>query len=147
MSNDPRQASTAEQINAYNATIIEEFRANGGRVTGPLADLPMMLLTHTGAKSGKQYTSPLAYSTDGDRFVVIASMRGAPTNPQWFSNVVANPTVTVEVPGETFRARARVAEGEERDRLYRAQADLMPVFDEYQARTTRLIPVVVLERI
>jgi deazaflavin-dependent oxidoreductase (nitroreductase family) len=86
------------------------------------------------------------YTTDGDNVVIIASKGGAPTHPDWFHNLVANPDVTVELPNETFEARARVAEGDERARLFRAQADQMPNFDEYQKSTTREIPVVVLER-
>ena len=109
--------------------------------------MPMLLLNHNGAKSGTRYTSPLVYSTDGERLVIIASMAGAPTNPQWFHNLVANPVVTVELPGKTFEARARVTSGEERTRLYDAHAAIMPVFREYQQKTTREIPVVVLERL
>ena len=96
--------------------------------------------------SGRAYTSPLAYSRAGDDYVVIASMGGAPTNPQWFANLVAHPDVSIEVGDEVIPVRARVAQGDERDRLYRAQADQISNFDDYQARTERLIPVVVLER-
>ena len=132
--------------NDFNRGIIDEFRANGGKVGGQFAGAPMILVTHRGAKSGKEYTTPLVYTTDGDRYVIIASKGGAPEHPQWFHNLVANPDVTLEVGDERFAARARVAEGDERDRLYRAQADLMPNFDEYQKATSRQIPVVVLER-
>jgi deazaflavin-dependent oxidoreductase (nitroreductase family) len=132
--------------NDFNRAVIEEFRANGGKVGGQFAGAPMILVTHRGAKSGTEYTTPLVYTTDGDRYVIIASKGGAPDDPQWFRNLVANPDVTVEVGEERFAARARVAEGDERDRLFRAQADLMPNFDEYQKGTTRTIPVVVLER-
>ena len=111
------------------------------------AGRPLLLLTTTGAKSGQQRVSPLVYTTDGDHIVIIASKGGAPTNPDWYHNVVANPVVTVELPGDTFQARATVAEGAERERLYNAQAALMPGFAEYQEKTTRQIPVVVLERI
>ena len=106
----------------------------------------MILITHTGAKSGTTYTTPLVYTRDGDRYVIIASKGGAPAHPHWFRNLVANPDVTVEVGTERFPARARVAEGDERARLYRAQADLMPNFDDYAKATSREIPVVVLER-
>jgi deazaflavin-dependent oxidoreductase (nitroreductase family) len=133
--------------NDFNQSLIEEFRANDGKVTGVFAGRPLLLLTTTGAKSGRPRVSPLVYTTDGDRIVTIASKGGAPTNPDWYHNLVANPTVTVELPGETFQARARVVEGEERQRLYDAQAALMPGFAEYQQKTTRQIPVVVLERI
>ena len=132
--------------NDFNRGVIEEFRSNGGQVGGQFAGAPMILVTHRGAKSGTEYTTPLVYTTDGDRYVIIASKGGAPEDPQWFRNLVANPDVTVEVGTERFAARARVAEGDERDRLYRAQADLMPNFDEYAKATSRTIPVVVLER-
>jgi deazaflavin-dependent oxidoreductase (nitroreductase family) len=105
------------------------------------------LITTTGAKSGTKRTTPIVYTTDGDNVVIIASKGGAPSHPDWFHNLVANPDVTVELPNETFEARARVAQGEERERLWRAQADRMPNFDEYQKNTTRQIPVVVLERV
>jgi deazaflavin-dependent oxidoreductase (nitroreductase family) len=133
--------------NDFNQSLIEEFRANDGKVTGVFAGRPLLLLTTTGAKSGQPRVSPLVYTTDGDRIIIIASKGGAPTNPDWFRNVVANPTVTVELPGETFQARATVVEGAERQRLYDAQAALMPAFAEYQQKTTRQIPVVILERI
>ena len=133
-------------VNDFNRALIEEFRANEGKVTGPFAEAPLLLLTTTGAKSGKERINPLVYTRDGDRLVIAASKGGAPSHPDWYRNLSANPQVTVELPGDTFRAHARVAEGEERDRLYRAQAELMPNFDEYAAKTDRLIPVVVLER-
>jgi deazaflavin-dependent oxidoreductase (nitroreductase family) len=132
---------------AFNQALIDEFRANDGKVGGAFAAAPLLLLTTIGAKSGQQRTSPVVYTTDGDRLVIIASYAGRPVNPAWFSNLVANPEVTVEVPGETYAARAVVAGGEYRDRLYAAQAALMPAFDEYQGKTTRQIPVVTLERI
>ena len=134
-------------FNAFNSALIDEFRNNGGQVTGMFAGAPLVLITTTGAKSGNRRTSPVVYTTDGDRVVVIASKGGAPTSPDWYHNLVANPDVTVELPTETFEARAKVAEGPERDRLYDAQAALMPNFAEYQKATTRKIPVVVLERV
>ncbi len=133
--------------NSFNEGVIAEFRANEGKVGGPFAGAPMMILTTTGAKSGQARVSPLVYTTDGDRFVIIASKAGAPTNPDWFRNLVANPEVTVEVGTEKFQAKATVAEEPERTRLYDAQATLMPGFAEYQQKTTRQIPVVVLERL
>ena len=139
--------SETSEWNAFNAQVIEEFRANGGNVSGGFAGAPMILITHVGAKSGKQYTSPLVYSMDGDKPVIIASKGGAPDDPQWFRNLVANPAVTVELGTEKYSGRARVAEGAERDRLFRAQADMMPNFDEYATKTTRVIPVVVIERV
>ena len=133
--------------NEFNRGVIAEFRANAGKVGGPFEGAPMILLTHTGAKSGKEYPTPLVYSRDGDAVVIIASKAGAPDDPQWFRNLVANPDVTVEIGTDRFAARARVAEGAERDRLYDAQAALMPNFKEYADKTTRRIPVVVLDRV
>jgi deazaflavin-dependent oxidoreductase (nitroreductase family) len=130
----------------FNRNLIDEFRANRGKVTGMFEKAPILLLTTTGAKSGEKRTSPVVFTRDGDRLVIIASKGGAPQSPDWFHNLKANPTVTIELPDETFEARAVVTEGGERDRLFRAQADLMPNFDEYQKNTTRQIPVVVLER-
>jgi deazaflavin-dependent oxidoreductase (nitroreductase family) len=132
--------------NDFNQQVIAEFRANGGKVGGPFAGSPMLLLTTTGAKSGQSRTTPLVYTTDGDRIVIIASKGGAPTNPDWYHNLSAHPTATVEMGTETFRARAAVANGAERERLYNQQATLMPGFAEYQKKTTRQIPVVILER-
>jgi deazaflavin-dependent oxidoreductase (nitroreductase family) len=129
-----------------NRQIIEEFRANEGKVGGPYEGVPLLLLTTTGAKSGKQRINPLAYNTDGERLVVIASKSGAPTHPDWYHNIVAHPDVSVEVGTETFEARATVVEGAERDELYANRVAIMPNFAEYQAKTTRTIPVVVLTR-
>jgi len=134
-------------INAFNRSIIDEFRANGGKVGGMFAQAPLLLLTHTGVKSGLPRTSPLVYSLDGDRIVIIASKGGSPAHPHWFLNIEANADVTVELPGESFAARAVITESDERTRLFRAQADMMPNFDEYQSKTDREIPVVVLERV
>jgi deazaflavin-dependent oxidoreductase (nitroreductase family) len=127
--------------------VINEFRANGGKVGGRFEGARMMLLTTTGAKSGEARTKPVVYTTDGDRFVVIASKGGAPTNPDWFHNLVADPDVILEVGDERFPARATVTSGDERRRLYDAQAALMPGFAEYAQKTTREIPVVVLDRL
>lgn len=134
-------------MNDFNNKVIAEFRANGGKVGPPFEGAPMILVTHTGAKSGKSYTTPLVYTKDGDAVVIIASKAGAPDDPQWFRNMVANPSVKVEIGTESFDAVARVAGPEERDRLYRAQAALMPNFVEYEAKTDRVIPVVVLDRV
>jgi deazaflavin-dependent oxidoreductase (nitroreductase family) len=131
---------------AWNRQIIEEFHANEGKVGGPYEGAPLLLLTTTGAKSGKQRINPLAYTTDGEHLVIIASKAGAPTNPDWYHNIVAHPDVTVEVGTETFEARATVVEGAERDELYANRVAIMPNFAEYQAKTTRKIPVVVLTR-
>lgn len=140
-------AQIKSEINDFNQKVISEFRANQGKVGGQYANRPLLLLTTTGAKSGKTYTNPLAYTKDGNRFVVIASFGGGPKNPSWYHNLVAHPEVTVEVGSERFQARATVATGEERQRLYDRQAEQMPAFAEYQKKTTRQIPVIVLTRI
>ena len=131
----------------FNKQVITEFRANAGKVGGNFAGASMLLLTAKGAKSGEERTTPLVCSQDGDRLVIIASKAGAPEHPAWYHNLRANPEATVEFGTETFLAKARVAEGAERDRLYAAQAAIMPTFNEYQQKTTRVIPVVVLERL
>lgn len=131
-----------------NRDVIAQFRANGGEIKeGIFKGSPIVLLTTKGARTGATHTTPLVHTRDGDHYVVIASKGGAPTNPAWYHNLVANPGVTVEVGPEKFQARATVARGEERDRLFNAQAALMPGFAEYQRNTTRRIPVVVLERL
>ena len=130
----------------FNLKIIEEFRANGGETFGPFKGRPLLLLTTTGAKSGETHTTPLVYSKDGDRYVIIASMGGAPKHPSWFFNIKANPRVTLEVGTERFEATASVAEEPERTRLYDQQAATMPAFNEYKEKTTRVIPVVILTR-
>ena len=135
------------EMDDLNQRIITEFRANQGKVGGQFAGAPLLLLTTTGAKSGRAITKPLVYTKDGNRIVLIASFAGAPKNPAWFVNLVANPVATVELGSERFQARATVTSGEERQRLYRNQAAQMAIFDDYQKKTTRQIPVVVLERI
>jgi deazaflavin-dependent oxidoreductase (nitroreductase family) len=133
---------------AYNQAVVNEFRENSGRVSGMFADAPLVLITTTGSKSGLRRTTPIVHTTDdAGNVVVIASKGGAPTHPDWFGNLVVNPNVTVELPNEKYEARARVPEDPERERLYRAQAALMPNFAEYEKATTRKIPVVVLERV
>jgi deazaflavin-dependent oxidoreductase (nitroreductase family) len=128
----------------FNAQIIEEFHANEGRVGGMFEGSPLLLLHHTGAKSGKLRVNPLVYLSDGGRYVVFASKGGAPTNPDWYHNVTAQPEVTIEVGTETMDAVASEATGDERDRLFRTQAERSPQFAEYEAKTDRVIPVVVL---
>jgi len=134
-------------LNEFNHNLIEEFRTNGGKVSGMFAKAPLVLLTTTGAKSGQPRTFPVVYTRDGDCLIVVASKGGSDQNPAWYHNLVANPVVTVELPDETYQARAVVVDGAERDRLYRAHADRMTNFDEYQAKTSRRIPVIALERI
>jgi deazaflavin-dependent oxidoreductase (nitroreductase family) len=133
-------------VNDFNAAIIEEFRAHGGRVGGPFEGAPLLLLTSTGARSGQPRTTPVMYLPDGERMVIFASKAGAPTHPAWYHNLLADPSATVEVGTETLPVRARVAEGEERDDLYARQAERYPQFADYAQKTTRRIPVVVLER-
>ncbi len=130
----------------WNRQIIEEFRANEGKVGGVWEGRRLLLLTTTGAKSGQRRTNPLAYLPDGDRLLIFASKAGMPTNPDWYHNLVAHPDVTVEVGAETYEATATVLMGEERDRLYAKQAQASPAFAEYQANTTRVIPVIALTR-
>lgn len=130
----------------YNAPIIEDFRANAGKVGGYFGNMNLLLLTATGARSGKSYTRPLAYTTDGDRLVIVASKGGSPTNPGWFHNLVAHPDVTVELGTDKFKAHAKRVVGKERERLYNQHADRYPVFNDYKAKTAREIPVFVLER-
>jgi deazaflavin-dependent oxidoreductase (nitroreductase family) len=132
--------------NDWNRRIIEEFRTNKGKVGGPFEGAPLLLLTTTGAKSGQQRTTPLVYMADGDRMLIFASKAGAPTNPDWYHNLVAHPQVTVEVGTETLNVTAVVITGEERDRLYAKQAAINPGFAEYETKTTRKIPVIALER-
>src|SRR4051794_8846801 len=132
---------------AFNKGLVEEFRENGGKVTGNFANSPLLLLTTTGAKSGKQRTIPLVYTRDGDRLVVIASKGGSPTHPDWYHNLAKNPDVIIEVGTDRYAARAVVTEGDERQRLFDAQAKEMPFFAEYQRKVERQIPVVAFERI
>ncbi|MGO9181063.1 MAG: nitroreductase family deazaflavin-dependent oxidoreductase [Candidatus Limnocylindrales bacterium] len=129
-------------------TLISEHRANKGQITsGPFAGRPVLLLTTTGAQSGQSRLAPLVYTRDGGQYVILGSKGGAPTHRAWYQNLLANPIVTVEVGGETFRARARVTEGAERERLFEQHATVNPGFRDYQQRTSRVIRVVVLERI
>ena len=132
--------------NDWNRQTIEEFRANGGKVGGFWEGKPLLLITTTGAKSGQRHTNPTMYLREGDRLLVFASKSGAPTHPAWYHNLVAYPQVTVEVGSETYEATATILTGDERDRLYARQAELYPQFGEYQANTTRKIPVIALER-
>ena len=129
-----------------NRQVIEEFRANRGVVSGSHANRPLLLLTTTGAKSGRPYTTPVMYLRDGERIAVFATHGGSPSHPDWYHNLVAHPTVTVELGGEKFNAKATPISGPERDALYARQVQLFPQFGDYQQKTTRVIPVVLLER-
>ena len=130
----------------FNARIIEEFRANDGVVGGPFAGATLLLLTTTGARTGRERINPVAYRAEVDDVFVFASKAGAPTDPDWFHNLVADPSVKVELGNEHFDATAEVLTGEERDRVFGAQAADNPGFADYQANTDRVIPVVRLVR-
>jgi deazaflavin-dependent oxidoreductase (nitroreductase family) len=132
------------EFNVWNRKTIDEFRTNGGKVGGMFDGKTLLLLHTKGAKSWQERINPVAYVRDGERFVVIASKGGAPTNPDWYYNVFATPDLTVEVGTETFRVHATVAEEPERTRLYNKMVEMMPAFDDYRRKTTRKIPVIVL---
>jgi deazaflavin-dependent oxidoreductase (nitroreductase family) len=134
------------QANDFNQQIIDEFRAHGGRVGGRFEGAPMLLLHTVGARSGEPRVNPMVYQADGDRFVVFASAAGRPNNPAWFHNLTAGGPASVEVGTETFPVKARVTEGAERERYWTKQKQDMPGFADYERKTTREIPVVVLER-
>ncbi len=134
------------EANEWNKAIIEEFRANEGKVGGHFVNMPLLLLHTTGAKSGLPRINPAAYLADGERLVVFASKEGAPTNPDWYHNIVANPTVSVEVGVEQFQALATIAAEPERTQLFDQMASSNPSFKEYQRKTTRIIPAIILTR-
>ena len=131
----------------FNSNLIDDLRAHDGHATsGPFVGRQVLILTTTGAKTGDRRESPLAYTLDGDRIVVVASKGGAPTHPAWYHNVVAHPDVTVELNGKRFEATATVAEGDERRRLYDGHAAMHSSFADYEKKTERVIPVIVLQR-
>jgi deazaflavin-dependent oxidoreductase (nitroreductase family) len=129
----------------WNSKIIAEFRANGGKVGGQFEGAPLLLLHTIGARTGAERVNPVMYLADGDRLAVFASKAGAPTNPAWYHNLIANPKVTVEVGTQSREVIARVAGAEERHRLWEEQKRRYPGFAEYETRTDRQIPVIVLE--
>jgi deazaflavin-dependent oxidoreductase (nitroreductase family) len=133
------------ELDEFNRTIIEEFRANGGLVGGPFEGAPILILHSTGARSGEERVHPLVYRSLERGYAIFASKAGADTHPAWYHNIVANPDVTIEVGTETKRARARVLEGAERAKVWEDQKRIMPNFAEYEANTAREIPVVVLD--
>jgi deazaflavin-dependent oxidoreductase (nitroreductase family) len=135
--------------NDFNQQVIDEFRANDGKAGGPFEGLPMVLVHHTGAKSGIERVNPLAYQRLGDDSVAIfASKGGAPTNPDWFHNLVANPNASIEIGTDRYDVTARVATGEERERIWEAQKQAFPNFAEYEVTSRgREIPVVVLDKV
>ena len=129
----------------WNAKIIKEFRENEGKVGGTFEGATMLLLHTKGAKTGQSRVNPLVYLPEGDCYVVFASMGGAPTDPQWYRNLLADPSVTIEVGTQTIQVRATVITEPERDELYARQVERRPAFAEYQRTTTRVIPVIALE--
>ena len=134
-------------IHDFNTRVIEEFRANGGKVDGMFAHVPLLLLTTRGAKSGQPRTTPLIHLADGDRLVVIASKGGSPTHPAWYHNITAHPEVTIELGTETFPAHAEIAAEPERTRLFTAAKEIWPQLQQYEENTERTIPVVILHRV
>ena len=131
----------------FNSNLIDDLRAHDGHATsGPFVGRQVLILTTTGAKTGDKRESPLAYTLDGDKVIVVASKGGSPANPAWYHNVVADPNVTVELNGKRFEATATVAEGNERRRLYDAHAAVHASFTDYETKTERVIPVIVLQR-
>jgi deazaflavin-dependent oxidoreductase (nitroreductase family) len=135
--------STDEEFRRGNASVIEEFRATGGHVTG--LGFPVLLLTTTGARSGRRTTVPLGFKVDAGRVFVVASKGGAPRHPAWFHNLVANPAVTVELGGRTYEGRANVVQGPERDCLFAFMKADAPGLGDFEQRVTRVIPVVILD--
>jgi deazaflavin-dependent oxidoreductase (nitroreductase family) len=133
-------------INAFNQAIADEFRANGGKVTGQFADSDLLLLTTTGAKSGQQRVSPLAYFHVGGRLIIIGSFAGAPKNPAWVHNLRSNPAAHIELGTEAFDATARELPPAERDELFGEISAASPGFAEYQSKTSRVIPLFELQR-
>ena len=131
--------------NDWNAKIIAEFRANEGKVGGPFAGAPLLLLHTTGARTGQERVNPMMYRQVGDKYAVFASKAGAPTNPDWYHNLVANPAVKAEVGTQTLDLVARVADSAERQPIWAAQKADYPGFGEYEKNTSRQIPVVILE--
>jgi deazaflavin-dependent oxidoreductase (nitroreductase family) len=134
----------SNNLNDWNAQTIAEFRKNHGKVGGNFEGAPLLLLRHTGARSGKPRVNPMMYLKDGDRFLVFASKGGADTNPDWYHNLKAHPDVQIEVGDKTIGVHAEVIKGTERDRLYARQASLYPNFAQYQSQTKRVIPVIAL---
>jgi deazaflavin-dependent oxidoreductase (nitroreductase family) len=130
----------------WNTAVIEEFRANDGKVGGNFEHVPLLLLHTTGAKTGKERVNPLAYQAVGDDVAVFASKGGSPKHPDWYRNLVAEPRATIEIGNETIPVRARVAVGEERERIWSLQKERLPGFADYEQKTSRQIPVVLLER-
>jgi deazaflavin-dependent oxidoreductase (nitroreductase family) len=135
-----------ETLNAFNKSIIDEFRANGGKVTGQFSNADLLLLTTTGAKSGQRRVSPLAYFDIDGRLIIIGSFAGAPVSPAWVHNLRANPQAHIEVGSDTFEVTARELPPAEREELFPKVTAAAPGFAEYQAKTSRVIPLFDLQR-
>lgn len=133
-----------KEIQDFNRSIIDEFRANNGVVGGPFTNIPLLLLTTIGRKTGLERVNPLAYLYEGERYIVIASFAGAPVSPPWYFNLLSNPNVVVEVGTERLMAKATVLKEPERTEMFSKMAALMPLFNDYQSNTTRIIPVIAL---
>jgi deazaflavin-dependent oxidoreductase (nitroreductase family) len=136
-----------DDIQEINRTLIADYRAHGGKLSGRFANSTILLLTTTGARSRREWTVPLGYGRDGDRLIVVAANAGAQAHPDWYFNLLAHPAVTIELGGERFAARARTAEGAERERLVAHAGEIVPWYAAQQVKTSRQIPFVVLERV
>lgn len=132
--------------NDWNQNVINEFRANAGKVGGPFEGKSLLLLHTIGAKTGQERINPVACVEDGERLVIVASKAGSPTHPDWYHNIIANPNITVEYKTEIFQVIAEIATEPERTRLYGKMVEVMPGFADYQQKTSRVIPVIVLYR-
>jgi len=137
----------AVDFEAFQQALIEDIRTHGRPTQGPMAGRPLMVLTTKGARTGEPRTAVVTYTRDGERYVICASKSGAPTNPAWYHNLVENPEATVEANGETFAVRATETMGAERDRLWDQHAEERPEFRDYPNKTSRRIPVLVLDRL
>ncbi|HEX7094959.1 MAG TPA: nitroreductase family deazaflavin-dependent oxidoreductase [Acidimicrobiales bacterium] len=146
MSEQPKAEYVQPDLSLFGDEHVRRYEETDGEVGHIWSGVPCLVLTTTGRKSGQPRKNALIYGTDGDNYVVIASQGGAPTHPNWYLNLVANPNVTVQVKADRFPAVARTAEGAERERLWQLMTGIWPNYDEYATRTTRVIPVVVLER-
>jgi deazaflavin-dependent oxidoreductase (nitroreductase family) len=142
-----RLPNTVSSYADFNKNLIADLRANGKATSGPFLGKEVLILTTKGAKSGETRENPLVYTRDGDNIVIVASKGGAPTDPSWYHNLQKHPDVTVEAKGEKFKAKAHVMDGEEYERLYLQHANINPGFHEYRTKTTRKIPVIVLEKL
>lgn len=138
--------SDLDDVNEFNRGIIEQFRANGGKVGPPFEGAPLLILHSTGAKTGKTRLAPVVYQQVGDSWAIFASKAGAPDNPDWYHNLLANPSASIEVGTEVVPVTARVLDAAEREPIWTKQKELMPGFAEYEASTDRTIPVVILDR-